>query len=77
MDRTELHRALRQAAVPPGHYWIESVHEPSPTPVDFLWLRGGPDGSWETGVYERGASHLIARHSSEAAACAHLRELLA
>ncbi|MFE4593208.1 hypothetical protein [Streptomyces laurentii] len=75
-DRREVARALREAGVPDGRYWIEGVHEPVPTPPDFVYLRHAPDGSgWETGVYERGAHHPVGRHRTEAAACAHFRTL--
>ncbi|WP_326708971.1 hypothetical protein OG758_05935 [Streptomyces sp. NBC_01474] len=76
MDRHALEHALRQAAVPPTHYWIEGVHEPSPTPTDFLYVREEPGGGWETGAYERGTHKTIARHPTEGAACAHLWQLL-
>ncbi|MGW6354498.1 hypothetical protein ACWFR5_04650 [Streptomyces sp. NPDC055092] len=76
MDRHALERALRQADVPPTHYWIEGVHEPSPTPTDFLYVREDPGGGWETGAYERGTHETIARHPTEEAACAHLWQLL-
>lgn len=55
-----------------GYYRIEGVHEPVPTPPDFLFLRKGPDGAWETGAYEHGAYEVMARHTSESKACAHL-----
>ncbi|MFE0701301.1 hypothetical protein [Streptomyces sp. NPDC058872] len=74
-DRRALERALREAGVPATHYRIEGVHEPAPTPTDFVYLRTG-HGGWETGVYERGAYEPIAVHPTEAAACAHLRALL-
>ncbi|GAA0464539.1 MULTISPECIES: hypothetical protein [Streptomyces] len=76
MDRQELRSALRAAGVADGHYRIEGVHEPAPTPPDFLFLRRTPDGAWETGAYERGAYEVITRHPDEAAACAHLLALL-
>ncbi|MFF8784313.1 hypothetical protein [Streptomyces sp. NPDC015125] len=85
MDRHELHAALNAAGVADGYYRIEGVHEPAPTPPDFLFLRrardgawetGAWDGSWETGVYERGAYQVISRHPTEEAACAHLLRLL-
>ncbi|MFG2291988.1 hypothetical protein [Streptomyces sp. NPDC048603] len=74
--RQDLVRALRAAGVPAGHYRIEGVHEPGPPPTDFVYLRGRPDGRWETGVFERGAYETTAVHDSEAGACAHLRTLL-
>ncbi|MFD0515256.1 hypothetical protein ACFQ0Q_42690 [Streptomyces aureus] len=49
MDRHALEHALRQAAVPPTHYWIEGVHEPSPTPTDFLYVREEPGGAGRPG----------------------------
>ncbi|MFI8992509.1 hypothetical protein [Streptomyces sp. NPDC053542] len=76
MDRQRLRSALRAAGVADGHYRIEGVHEPAPTPPDFLYLRRTPDGAWETGAYERGRYEVIARHEDEAAACAHLLALL-
>lgn len=75
-DRHILDRALRAAGVPGGHYWIEGVHEPAPTPPDFVYLRARPEGGWVTGVYERGAYEPVAEHATEAGACAHLRVLL-
>ncbi|MFJ7995776.1 hypothetical protein ACIQ7D_01135 [Streptomyces sp. NPDC096310] len=76
MDRHALRAALSAAGVPDGYYRIEGVHEPAPTPVDFLFVRRTADGAWETGAYERGTSETIARHTSESAACAHLLRLL-
>ncbi|MFJ2770787.1 hypothetical protein [Streptomyces sp. NPDC087300] len=72
MDVRELHTALRAAHVADGYYWIEGVHEPVPTPPDFLYLRGSERGGWEIGVFERGSHHPVARHVDEAAACADL-----
>ncbi|AXG81172.1 hypothetical protein [Streptomyces paludis] len=77
MDRYALRAALSDAGVPDGYYRIEQVHEPVPTPPDFLFLREAEHGgTWETGVYERGVYETIARHPSEEAACAHLLRLL-
>ncbi|MFD7324877.1 hypothetical protein ACFV9D_27960 [Streptomyces sp. NPDC059875] len=77
MNRSALARALRAAGVPEGHYWIEGVHEPAPTPPDFVYLRSAPGGDgWETGVYERGAYEPVATHATEAEACAHFRTLI-
>ncbi|MFJ2441406.1 MULTISPECIES: hypothetical protein [unclassified Streptomyces] len=76
MDRRTLRTALRAAGVPDGCYRVEGVHEPVPTPPDFLFLRQGPDGVWETGVYERGVYETVTRHPDEQAACAHLLRLL-
>lgn len=75
-DRRAVRAALIAAGVADGHYRIEGVHEPSPAPPDFLFLRQAPDGAWETGAYERGAYHVITRHPDEPAACAHLLRLL-
>ncbi|MFK0258989.1 hypothetical protein [Streptomyces sp. NPDC090445] len=75
-ERRRLERALREAGVPAGYYWIEGVHEPAPTPPDFLFLRARPEGGWETGVYERGVFEPVAAHATEGEACAHLRRLL-
>ncbi|MEV0844473.1 hypothetical protein AB0J21_01065 [Streptomyces sp. NPDC049954] len=80
MDRTALVSALRAAGLPDTVYWVEGVHEPAPPPPDFLYLRTAPadgaGGAWETGACERGSWQRVARHDSEAAACAHLRHLL-
>ncbi|MGP3750245.1 hypothetical protein [Streptomyces sp. IBSNAI001] len=76
MERRELRAALHAAGVADGYYRIEGVHEPAPTPPDFMFLRKAPDGVWETGAYERGTYEVIARHPDEAAACAHLLRLL-
>ncbi|MFE9858592.1 hypothetical protein [Streptomyces sp. NPDC005780] len=76
MDRRELRDALRAAGVADGYYRIEGVHEPAPTPADFLFLRQASDGGWETGAYERGVYEVIARHPGEAQACADLLRLL-
>ncbi|MFF8959631.1 hypothetical protein [Streptomyces sp. NPDC014894] len=76
MDRHEARAALIAAGVADGHYRIEGVHEPVPTPPDFLYLRRTPDGAWETGAYERGVRHPITRHSDESPACAQLLRLL-
>ncbi|EHM24808.1 hypothetical protein SPW_6755 [Streptomyces sp. W007] len=71
-----MHAALVEAWIPGGYYWIEGVHEPAPTPPDFLFVRRGGDGGWETGAFERGTHEVLAHHPDEAAACAHLLSLL-
>ncbi|MEU5286744.1 hypothetical protein N7925_35090 [Streptomyces sp. CA-278952] len=76
MDRRSLHAALVEARIPGGYYRIEGVHEPVPTPPDFLFVRRGGDGDWETGAFERGTYEVVARHPDEATACAHLLSLL-
>ncbi|MBK3533542.1 hypothetical protein JHN61_29165 [Streptomyces sp. MBT67] len=76
MDRRALHAALVEARIPGGYYRIEGVHEPVPTPPDFLFVRRSGDGGWETGAYERGTYEVIARHPDEATACSHLLSLL-
>ncbi|MER6600700.1 hypothetical protein ACWDBC_13195 [Streptomyces parvus] len=76
MDRRALHAALVEARIPGGYYRIEGVHEPVPTPPDFLFVRRSGDTGWETGAFERGACEVIARHPDEATACAHLLSLL-
>ncbi|MCT2593241.1 hypothetical protein LHJ74_25615 [Streptomyces sp. N2-109] len=76
MDRAGLRLALREAGVADDHYWIEGTHEPAPPPVDFLFLRRGRAGGWETGVYERGSAEVTGCFDTEHAACLHLRELL-
>ncbi|MET9925895.1 MULTISPECIES: hypothetical protein [unclassified Streptomyces] len=76
MDRQALHAALVEAKIPGGYYRIEGVHEPAPTPPDFLFLRRAENGGWETGAYERGQADILARHPDEATACVHLLRLL-
>lgn len=80
MDRHALHTALRARGVAEGHYFIEGVHEPSPLPPDFLYLRRCRQATayltWETGAYERGAWHPVTRRADEADACADLLRLL-
>ncbi|MYX11879.1 hypothetical protein GTY67_00360 [Streptomyces sp. SID8374] len=76
MDRQTLNTALVEAGIPGGYYRIEGVHEPAPTPPDFLFLRRAAAGGWETGAYERGKDEVLARHPDEATACAHLLRLL-
>ncbi|GAA2267414.1 hypothetical protein GCM10010232_69660 [Streptomyces amakusaensis] len=76
MNRHGARAALIAAGVADGHYRIEGVHEPAPPPPDFLFLRSAPDGTWETGAYERGVHQVVARHPDEAEACAHLLRLL-
>ncbi|MFD8621342.1 MULTISPECIES: hypothetical protein [unclassified Streptomyces] len=76
MDRETLNAALVAAGIPGGYYRIEGVHEPAPTPPDFLFLRRAADGGWETGAHERGQDDVLARHPDESTACAHLLRLL-
>ncbi|CAM5580937.1 hypothetical protein SALBM135S_02712 [Streptomyces alboniger] len=76
MDVPALLSALRAARVADGYYWLEGVHEPTPTPPDFVYLRGADDGAWEVGTYERGAHHPLTLHGDEASACAHVLRLL-
>ncbi|MDQ0791887.1 hypothetical protein [Streptomyces sp. B1I3] len=76
MERHGLRTALDAAGVAEGYYRIQGVHEPVPTPPDFLFLRRSPEGVWETGAYERGRYEVLARHPDEASACAHLLHLL-
>ncbi|MER5281123.1 hypothetical protein ABT025_36085 [Streptomyces sp. NPDC002809] len=76
MDRRELRTALSASGVADGYFRIEGVHEPAPTPTDFLFLRQASDGVWETGAYERGRYEVVARHPDESDACAHLFRLL-
>ncbi|WP_055563568.1 hypothetical protein [Streptomyces atriruber] len=75
MDVRAAAAALRAAGVADGYYWIDGVHEPAPTPPDFVYLRrvDGVEGEeWEVGTYERGVHQPLARYADESAACAHL-----
>ncbi|MEU6820779.1 hypothetical protein ABZ921_09130 [Streptomyces atriruber] len=81
MDVRAVEAALRAAGVADGYYWIDGVHEPAPTPPDFVYLRrvvgsegGGraEGGEWEVGTYERGVHQPLARYADESAACAYL-----
>ncbi|MFH9015610.1 hypothetical protein ACH4C6_30095 [Streptomyces sp. NPDC017943] len=78
MDRESLRTVLRARGVQDGHYYIEGVHQPSPLPTDFLYLRRSTavPGTWETGAHERGTWEAIAWHAHEEHACAHLLRLL-
>lgn len=82
MDAQELASALRQAGVADGYYWIEGVHEPTPAPPDFAYLRREragereKEGAWEVGVHERGQDHPVARGLAEPEACGRLLSLL-
>ncbi|MEU1854325.1 hypothetical protein ABZ499_35060 [Streptomyces sp. NPDC019990] len=78
MDRKALRTVLRARGVQDGHYYIEDVHESSPLPTDFLYLRRSTTapGTWETGSYERGTWETITQHTGEEDACAHLLRLL-
>lgn len=66
---------LREAGVAAGIYQIAGVHECSPVPPDFCFLREA-DGAWEVGTYERGQYHTDLRVRTETEACAHLYRLL-
>ncbi|MFI1680792.1 MULTISPECIES: hypothetical protein [unclassified Streptomyces] len=72
MDAREAAAAVRAAGVADGYYWIDGVHEPAPTPPDFVYLRRVEGGEWEVGTYERGTHQPLARYGDEDAACAHL-----
>ncbi|WP_018657477.1 hypothetical protein [Actinomadura flavalba] len=76
-DRRALHSLLRAAAVPDDLYFIEGEHEPSPLPVDFVYLRRSPSspGLWETGIYERGEWRADPPHPTEPSACNRLLAL--
>ncbi|GGV30014.1 hypothetical protein [Streptomyces spectabilis] len=76
MDVHALRSALRASGVPDGYHWIEGVHEPVPTPPDFVYLRGDGQGAWEVGTYERGAWQPLARGLDEAEACRRMLRLL-
>ncbi|WP_030671651.1 hypothetical protein [Streptomyces sp. NRRL B-1347] len=76
MDVHALRSALRATSVADGYYWIEGVHEPAPTPPDFVYLRGDGPGAWEVGTYERGERHPLARGLDEGEACRRMLRLL-
>ncbi|MGA8116412.1 MAG: hypothetical protein WCA46_22385 [Actinocatenispora sp.] len=75
MDRYRLRAALLAAAVPPGAFRLAGVHEPTPLPVDFWFLRPG-GGGWQIGPYERGEYVVREVLATEGAACARLYEIL-
>ncbi|WP_058043438.1 hypothetical protein [Streptomyces roseifaciens] len=72
-DRRTALAALRAAGVPGRLYRIEGVHEPEAPLPDFHFLRLR-EGSWETGLFERGEYVVTARFpaAEEAAACRQL-----
>lgn len=77
MDARALRAALVAAGVPDGIYAIAGVHEPSPPPPDFVFLRPAADGTgWETGVHERGRDTIAGTFEAEAEACRSLYDLL-
>ncbi|MYS85855.1 hypothetical protein [Embleya scabrispora] len=76
MDRHELFLALRRGGVAPGEMWIQDAHEPVPLPPEFVFLRRVAE-AWQTGVFERGAWHVVADFTDEAAACDHALHVLA
>nr|WP_042178002.1 hypothetical protein [Kibdelosporangium sp. MJ126-NF4]CEL12909.1 hypothetical protein [Kibdelosporangium sp. MJ126-NF4]CTQ98594.1 hypothetical protein [Kibdelosporangium sp. MJ126-NF4] len=75
MNRQQLYHALRDAGVADGIYQIAGVHEWSPVPPDFCFLRE-VDDAWEVGIYERGQYRADARLGTETEACDRLYRLL-
>ncbi|MGF0319772.1 hypothetical protein [Nocardia fluminea] len=65
MNRHELAEALTAAGLPPESFQIAEVHETSPPPTDFWFLRRGSDDGWEVGAYERGQFDVRANFDTE------------
>lgn len=72
MNRFQLREALRRDGVADGIYQIPGVHESSPVPPDFGFVRPSGDGWWEVGAYERGGYQIDAHFDTEDAACEYL-----
>ncbi|WP_218026926.1 hypothetical protein [Nocardia vaccinii] len=70
VDRKQLVAALLAAGKPPHWFQIAGVHSPDTMPEDFWFLRPGPGGGWEVGVYERGKYNVGARFDAESEAAA-------
>lgn len=75
MNRRALCEALATAGVAGGLYEIPGVHENTPRPVDFRYLRQ-EDDAWVVGNYERGVYDPHGRFGTEDAACRFLYEQL-
>lgn len=75
MDRGQVRAALRAAGLPDESFQFPGVHESTPTPTDFWFLRPAGCG-WEIGAYERGRYTVRERFATEAAACARLYTVL-
>jgi hypothetical protein len=70
MDREQLVKALVAAGVHPRAFQVPGVHTSDPMPIDFVFLRPGSDGGWETGNYERGQYTVFKRFDTETEAAA-------
>ncbi|MDO3650342.1 hypothetical protein [Nocardia mangyaensis] len=68
MNREQLVTALLDAGLATGSFQIPGVHETTPLPTDFWYLRSGADGGWEVGAFERGRFDTRARFDTESAA---------
>ncbi|MFD7842503.1 hypothetical protein ACFV4K_06165 [Nocardia sp. NPDC059764] len=76
MDRKQLVAALLDAGKPPHWFQIVGIHSYDPLPTDFWFMRPGPSGDWEVGVFERGEYDVRARFDSESDAAAWVYEAI-
>jgi hypothetical protein len=76
VNRVALRDALLAAGVPPDSFQLPGVHDSTPLPTDFWFVRPSPDGPWELGPYERGTYDVREILPTEAAACARLHQIL-
>jgi hypothetical protein len=76
VDRYELRSALLAAGLPPESFQLTDVHEHTPIPTDFWFLRPATGGRWEIGAYERGGYEVRETFDTEGAAGARLYEIL-
>lgn len=75
MNRLALRDALLDAGIPPDSFQLPGVHDSTPLPTDFWFLRPSVNG-WEIGPYERGRFDVRETLPTEAAACARFHEIL-
>lgn len=74
-DLAALRDDLLAAGLPPESFQLAGVHETTPLPTDFWFVRPAGPG-WEVGAYERGAWDVRAVVGSVPAAGALLRSVL-
>lgn len=67
---------LLAAGLPPESFQLAGVHESTPLPTDFWFVRPGQAGWWEVGSYERGVWDVRVVCGSVAEAGAILRRIL-
>lgn len=75
MNRHELVQSLRDARIPDALYDIPGVHDIPMRPDSYYFLRYEAD-SWVVGVSDRGEDSVMARFTTEDAACRYLGDRL-